>query len=102
MPELTEFAMQVHDAVRRIPAGDTRTYGQVANAIGRPNAYRAVANTLRSNPYSMYAVTQGECTPEQYVPCHRVVNSRGCHVGYLGDKSSAACAFKKALLDAEK
>lgn len=102
MTEETEFTMLVRDAVRRIPAGETRTYKQVAEHIGRPNACRAVANAMRNNPFSMHALTRGECTEQQFVPCHRVVDSKGRHNGYLDDTSEAACAFKKALLDAER
>lgn len=60
----TTFADLVRDAVRQIPKGETRSYGEVARAIGRPGAARAVGTVMKNN----YDPT---------VPCHRVVRSDG-------------------------
>lgn len=61
----SDFEKAVYIATFRIPRGKVSTYGRVAKAIGRPRAYRAVANTLHENP--LWPV----------VPCHRVVCSDG-------------------------
>lgn len=58
------FADLVRDAVRQIPKGETRSYGEIAAAIGRPGAARAVGTVMKNN----YDPT---------VPCHRVVRSDG-------------------------
>ena len=55
-----------------IPKGQLRTYSQVANAIKKPNAVRAVANAIGKNPYA----------PK--IPCHRVIRSDGSLGGYSG------------------
>jgi methylated-DNA-[protein]-cysteine S-methyltransferase len=60
----TSFAERVRDAVRQIPKGQTRSYGEVAKAIGHPGAARAVGTIMKNN----YDPT---------VPCHRVVRSDG-------------------------
>ena len=66
----TAFQRQVWDALKAIPAGDTRTYAEVAQAIGRPTASRAVARACASNPVALV------------VPCHRVVPAAGGPGGY--------------------
>jgi AraC family transcriptional regulator, regulatory protein of adaptative response / methylated-DNA-[protein]-cysteine methyltransferase len=66
----TAFQWQVWDALRSIPRGETRTYGQVAEALGRPAAARAVARACASNPVALA------------VPCHRVVPAGGGVGGY--------------------
>ena len=66
----TAFQKKVWDALREIPAGETRSYSQVARAIGDPNAVRAVAKACASNPVALA------------VPCHRVVRSDGELAGY--------------------
>ncbi len=66
----TTFQKQVWEALLGIPWGTTRTYGEVAAAIGRPGAFRAVGAAIGSNPVSVV------------VPCHRVVGSNGALVGY--------------------
>jgi len=68
----TEFQEAVWRALGRIPFGETRTYGQVAAAIGRPAAARAVGAACNANPISIV------------VPCHRVVGAGGDLVGYGG------------------
>jgi len=66
----TAFQWKVWKALQRIPLGQTRSYAQVARAIGRPAAVRAVANACARNPVALV------------VPCHRVVRSDGAAGGY--------------------
>ena len=66
----TAFQWQVWTALMAIPAGETRTYGDVARALGRPTAARAVARACGSNPVAMV------------VPCHRVLPAAGGVGGY--------------------
>ncbi|WP_062522587.1 methylated-DNA--[protein]-cysteine S-methyltransferase [Demequina silvatica] len=68
----TAFQREVWEALRDIPAGETRTYAQVAAAIGRPSAVRAVAGAIGRNPLTVA------------VPCHRVVGTDGSLTGYAG------------------
>ncbi len=82
--QVTAFQRQVYDALRRIPSGETRTYSQVAAAIGRPSAVRAVANACAANPAALI------------VPCHRVVRMDGSLGGYRW-----GVARKQALLEME-
>lgn len=67
-----KFAELVYEACRRIPEGKVSTYGEIAKALGKPGASRAVGQALRRNPYA----------PE--VPCHRVVASTGKLHGFGG------------------
>src|SRR5256712_934302 len=66
----TAFQRQVWEALRKIPYGRTRSYAEVARAIGRPRATRAVARACASNPAALV------------IPCHRVVKSNGDLGGY--------------------
>ncbi|MCC6718158.1 MAG: bifunctional DNA-binding transcriptional regulator/O6-methylguanine-DNA methyltransferase Ada [Acetobacteraceae bacterium] len=66
----TAFQVRVWEALRRIPPGETRTYGELARMIGNPKAVRAVARSCATNPVSLA------------VPCHRVVGSDGDLTGY--------------------
>jgi len=66
----TAFQLRVWEELRRIPPGETRTYSEVAAAIGRPTATRAVANACGDNPVALV------------VPCHRVVRTDGGLGGY--------------------
>ena len=68
----TPFQRRVWEELRNIPYGETWSYGQVAAAIGRPSASRAVGSANGSNPVSII------------VPCHRVIGSSGKLVGYGG------------------
>ena len=68
----TEFERAVYRATRAIPFGKVATYGQIAKAIGRPNAPRAVGQALGKNPTSIV------------IPCHRVVASDGGLGGFTG------------------
>ena len=68
----TDFQQQVWDALRKIPAGTTVTYGAIAKRIGRPTAYRAVGMANGSNPVNIV------------VPCHRVIGTSHDLTGYGG------------------
>lgn len=68
---MTKFQEKVYQAVSKIPKGQTRTYAQIAAAIGHPRAYRAVGNALNKNPLL------GK------IPCHRVIRSNGQPGGYV-------------------
>ena len=68
----TAFQRSVWTALRRIPAGETRSYGALAAEIGRPTAVRAVGLANGSNPIGVI------------VPCHRVIGANGALTGYAG------------------
>ena len=83
----------------KIPPGETRTYREIAAAIGRPRtAHRAVANALAKNPFHNAAACG-----DAYVPCHRVVsaNPKCPDCGYLGSKEPDRLALKKRLREEE-
>ncbi len=80
----TDFQREVWNQLLTIPAGSTRSYLDVAQAINRPKATRAVAQACGANPIAVV------------VPCHRVVMSDGSIGGYSG-----LPGVKKALLTAE-
>ncbi len=79
--EGTDFQQQVWQAIAGIPAGKTKTYGELAQAIGRPRAYRAVANACGKNPLPIF------------IPCHRVLAANGKIGGF-----TAGLAWKRMLL----
>ena len=83
-PEGTAFQQKVWMAMSQIPYGKVATYGELARAIGRPTACRAVANAVGKNPLLIL------------LPCHRVVASKG-----LGG-FSAGLPLKRRLLTLEK
>ena len=68
----TKFQIKVWNYLKRIPKGKVKTYNQVAKAIKKPFAVRAVANAIGKNPY-----------PPK-IPCHRVIRSDGSLGGYSG------------------
>lgn len=68
----TEFQRTVWKALRAIPVGETRTYGQLAAAIGSPKAVRAAGLANGQNPIAVI------------VPCHRVIGANGTLTGYAG------------------
>jgi methylated-DNA-[protein]-cysteine S-methyltransferase len=74
LKDKTPFERDVYLAASKIPQGHVSTYKRIAEKIGRPQAYRAVANALHKNP--LWPV----------VPCHRVVTSDGA---FSGDKQGA-------------
>jgi AraC family transcriptional regulator of adaptative response/methylated-DNA-[protein]-cysteine methyltransferase len=83
--QATAFQKRVWKELQHIPYGQTRSYGQVARAIGRPRAIRAVARACATNPVSIV------------VPCHRVVRTDGSLGGYRWGLER-----KQALLEREK
>ncbi|MCD8160016.1 MAG: methylated-DNA--[protein]-cysteine S-methyltransferase [Clostridiales bacterium] len=83
--EGTPFQQAVWAALRAIPYGETRTYGQIAAAVGRPKAARAVGGACHANP--LLIVT----------PCHRVVGSGGALTGF-----ACGLAAKEQLLALER
>ena len=68
----TAFQRRVWAALRAIPAGETRSYGQLAAAIGAPRAVRAAGLANGQNPVAVI------------VPCHRVIGANGTLTGYAG------------------
>lgn len=78
------FAESVREAVRQIPKGQTRTYGEVARAVGHPGAARAVGTVMKHN----YDPT---------VPCHRVIHSSG----KIGAYNRGGPERKRELLHSE-
>ena len=68
----TDFQRRVWSAVRDIPYGETRTYGEVAEAIGQDGSFRAVGQASNRNPLAII------------IPCHRVVGRGGELTGYGG------------------
>jgi AraC family transcriptional regulator, regulatory protein of adaptative response / methylated-DNA-[protein]-cysteine methyltransferase len=82
--QATAFQWQVWQSLAAIPYGETRTYGEIAEAIGRPRAVRAVARACATNPVALA------------IPCHRVVPAAGGEGGYRW-----GAARKKALLARE-
>ena len=68
----TNFQIKVWKEISKIPYGETRTYKDIAIAIGKPNSSRAVANACGKNPH----------VPQ--IPCHRVIRSDGKLGGYSG------------------
>jgi|TARA_X000001036_G_scaffold101039_1_gene94329 methylated-DNA-[protein]-cysteine S-methyltransferase len=84
--EGTDFQIAVWKELLKIPAGSTKTYKEIAVAIGKPNSSRAVANACAQNPYA----------PE--VPCHRVIRSDGSLGGYSAE---GGIERKRQLLEME-
>ncbi len=68
----TVFQQQVWAALRTIPVGETRTYGELAVQLGKPTAYRAVGATNALNPVGIV------------LPCHRVIGANASLTGYAG------------------
>ncbi len=83
---VTAFQQRVLDALRRIPYGETRSYSDVAEAIGQPSAVRAVANACATNPTALV------------IPCHRVTHKDGSLSGYRWgpERKAALLAMEKA------
>tara|TARA_B110000967_G_C18536955_1_gene388660 strand:+ start:363 stop:632 length:270 start_codon:yes stop_codon:yes gene_type:complete len=82
----TKFQIRVWSYLKKIPHGNVRTYSQVAKAIGKPLAVRAVANAIGKNPNA----------PK--IPCHRVIRSDGSLGGYSGKGGTRT---KKLMLKKE-
>ena len=81
----TEFQLACWQALLEIPYGETRSYRDIAQAIGHPHAYRAVGMSNNRNPVAIV------------VPCHRVIASSGSLCGYGGGLD-----IKRKLLDLEQ
>ncbi|MGC1385360.1 MAG: bifunctional DNA-binding transcriptional regulator/O6-methylguanine-DNA methyltransferase Ada [Candidatus Acidiferrales bacterium] len=81
--QATAFQRRVWEELRRIPYGSTSTYSDVAKAIGKPRAIRAVARACATNPVSIV------------VPCHRVVRSDGNLAGYRWGTDRKAALLKR-------
>ncbi len=84
-PVGTPFQLDVWNALRAIPYGETRSYGELAERIGRPSAVRAVGAANGANPLPIV------------VPCHRVIGSNGSLTGFGG-----GLPLKQALLALER
>ena len=84
--ETDGFASRVYDTTRAIPPGKTRTYGEIAAAIGERDGARAVGQALGRNPFAIV------------VPCHRVV---GANAKLIGFSASGGIATKLKLLKLE-
>jgi methylated-DNA-[protein]-cysteine S-methyltransferase len=83
-PSGTEFQLTCWRALREIPYGETRSYGEQATRIGRPDRARAVGAANGANPIAVI------------VPCHRVIGADGSLVGFGGGLET-----KRRLLDLE-
>ena len=81
----TEFQKSVWNALLEIPYGETRSYKQIAESIGKPKAVRAIGQANRVNQLPII------------IPCHRVIGANGSMVGYAGSKIHV----KKKLLKLE-
>jgi len=81
----TDFSKTVWDALRSIPAGETRSYSEIAAAVGRPGATRAVARANGANRIALV------------IPCHRVIGADGSLTGYGG-----GLRRKQKLLEVER
>lgn len=84
-PQGTEFQKKVWNALKEIPFGETRSYGEIAKVIGNEKAARAVGMANNKNPIMII------------IPCHRVIGANGKLVGYAG-----GIDVKERLLNLEK
>ncbi|MBC1375144.1 methylated-DNA--[protein]-cysteine S-methyltransferase [Listeria sp. FSL L7-0091] len=81
----TALQLEVFEALKKIPYGETRTYTEIAAQINRPKAVRAVGTAIGKNPLLVV------------IPCHRVIGKTGKLTGYSG-----GIPMKQALLNLEK
>lgn len=86
----SNFQIQVWRALLAIPPGEVRTYGQIADEVGRPGASRAVGNAIGANPAAFL------------IPCHRVIRGDGHYGGYRWGpaRKQAILAWESARLSA--
>lgn len=84
----TPFQREVWSALRRIPVGETISYGELAKRVGRPKAVRAVGLANRMNPIGVV------------VPCHRVIGKDRSLIGYAGglDRKRWLLAHERAVV----
>lgn len=87
MDRVGAFEAQVYVTARCIPCGETRTYGQIARAIGEPGAARGVGQALGRNPFAII------------VPCHRVVAANGKTGGF---SAGGGVSTKLRILEIER
>jgi methylated-DNA-[protein]-cysteine S-methyltransferase len=80
------FALRVFEAARKVPAGQTTTYGGIARALGRPNAARAVGQAVGKNPIPII------------IPCHRILGAGGKPGGF---SAHGGLTTKARMLEAE-
>lgn len=85
----TPFQTKVWDALTTIPFGQTRNYSEIATAIGRPDACRAVGAANGNNPLPII------------LPCHRVIGKNGALTGFGGGLASKQLLLEHELIDAE-
>lgn len=81
----TPFFNQALEETRRVPYGQTATYGEIARRVGRPNSARAIGRAMATNPIPIV------------LPCHRITGSNGSLTGYGGGLD-----MKTALLEMER
>ncbi len=81
------FTQRVWQELQNIPYGETRSYAEVARAIGKPNSCRAVGQANRRNPLPII------------IPCHRVIGKNGAMTGYIGKEY---IGMKEKLLEMER
>ena len=84
-PKGTDFQLKVWSEISKVPYGETKTYAEIARKIGKPKAYRAVANACGKNPLLIL------------IPCHRIVSTTDGLGGYVGGRER-----KRYLLNLEK
>lgn len=87
MDRIHEFERRIYETARFIPCGETRTYGEIARAIGEPDSARRVGQALGRNPYALI------------VPCHRVVAAGGKSGGF---SAGGGVITKLRLLEIER
>lgn len=87
MDRIGDFERQVYETTRFIPCGETRTYGQIARAIGMPDAARGIGQALGRNPIALI------------VPCHRVVAAGGKTGGF---SAGGGVSTKLRILEIER
>lgn len=83
----SEFSRKVWQELQNIPYGETRSYAEIARAIGKPDGFRAVGQANRRNPLPMI------------IPCHRVIGKNGAMTGYIG---KGYLGIKEELLEMER
>ncbi len=84
-PEGTDFQKRCWEALLKVPYGETRSYGDIARAVGSPRGFRAVGMANNRNPIAII------------IPCHRIIGSDGKLVGFGG-----GLEIKEFLLDLER
>lgn len=84
-PSGTDFQAKVWAELRKVPYGETRTYKDIALAIGNPNASRAVGSANNKNPILIFT------------PCHRIIGSNGSLTGF-----AAGINLKQKLINLEQ